>query len=55
MSGRSRKMLYDVHELASRYHWSESEILRLSLPRRAAYLAILEGEADRRLFDTTEG
>jgi hypothetical protein len=43
-------MLHDVHRLASRYHWSESEILRLSLPRRAAYLAIFDAVADRRLF-----
>ncbi|NOK38398.1 hypothetical protein [Corallococcus exercitus] len=44
-------MLHDVHRLAVRYHWSEDQILRLTLPRRAAYLAIIEAEDDRRLFD----
>ncbi|WP_437733106.1 hypothetical protein [Sorangium sp. So ce1335] len=47
-------MLHDVHRLASRYHWSEDQILRLPLPRRAAYLAIIEAEEDRRLFEPLE-
>lgn len=44
-------MLQDVHRLATRYHWSEDQILRLRIPRRAEYLAILDAEDDRRLFD----
>ncbi|WP_437755099.1 hypothetical protein [Sorangium sp. So ce1389] len=47
-------MLHDVHRLASRYHWGEDQILRLSLPRRAAYLAIIEAEEERRLFEALE-
>ncbi|MEZ4293393.1 MAG: hypothetical protein R3B70_00330 [Polyangiaceae bacterium] len=47
-------MLHDVHTLASRYHWSEDQILRLSLPRRAAYLDLFEAEEDRRLFAAFE-
>jgi hypothetical protein len=44
-------MLHDVHRLASRYHWSEDQILRLPLHRRAAYLDLFEAEDDRHLFD----
>ena len=34
----ARRLLSDVHELASRYGWSESEILGLSARRRRAYI-----------------
>jgi hypothetical protein len=34
----ARRLLREVHELASRYGWSESEILRMSAVRRHAYL-----------------
>ncbi|MBN8471788.1 hypothetical protein JYJ95_35225 [Corallococcus exiguus] len=44
-------MLHDVHRLAAHYHWSEDQILRLKLPRRAAYLALIEAEDDQHLFD----
>ena len=38
--------LRDIHRLASRYHWSESEILGLSPERRARYLQwIQEGRS----------
>ncbi|MFO0589358.1 MAG: hypothetical protein U0441_17605 [Polyangiaceae bacterium] len=47
-------MLHDVHRLATRYHWSEDQILRLALPRRAAYLALLSADDDRHLFDALE-
>lgn len=47
-------MLYDVHRLALAYHWSEPEILRLSLSRRAAYLALVGEDGERSLFDALE-
>jgi hypothetical protein len=42
-------MIADVHRLASTYHWSESEILALPLPRRRRYLAALDAERDAAL------
>ena len=36
----AQRALADVHELASRYGWSEPEILALSPARRARYLAM---------------
>ena len=38
IEARARDLLDEVHWLASRYGWSESEILALSPARRAAYL-----------------
>ena len=35
----------DVHRLASRYHWSEIEILNLPQWRRQSYLDLIEGGA----------
>ena len=40
-----RELLSDVHALASAYHWSEAQILRLPAWRRARYLAAVRGEA----------
>lgn len=37
----SHRLLNDVHELAWAYGWSEGAILRMSQPRRAAYLAMV--------------
>jgi hypothetical protein len=37
----ARGLLAQVHDLASRYGWSEPEILALSPARRAAYRALL--------------
>jgi hypothetical protein len=37
----ARRLLADVHALASAYGWSESEILRLTPVRRNAYLEML--------------
>ena len=37
-------LLETVHLLASRYHWSEAEILALPAWRRARYVALLERE-----------
>ncbi len=35
-------LLHQVHTLASHYHWSEADILRLPRTRRHAYLALLD-------------
>ena len=37
----ARRLLVEVHDLASAYGWSESEILHLSPARRDAYLEML--------------
>ena len=37
-----RRLLRQIHVLASAYGWSESEILRLSHERRAGYLHLIE-------------
>jgi hypothetical protein len=37
----ARRLLSDVHELASAYGWSEEQILGLSPARRSAYLGML--------------
>jgi hypothetical protein len=39
IAATARRLLGEVHELASRYGWTESHILRLSAVRRHAYLA----------------
>jgi hypothetical protein len=41
MDSRARRLLLDVHELASAYGWSEAEILSLSAARRHAYLEMV--------------
>jgi hypothetical protein len=41
----SGRIFRDVHVLASRYHWSEAAILRLSSERRRHYLALIREEA----------
>lgn len=35
------RLLHEIHELASAYHWSETEILSLSPRRRQAYLDLI--------------
>ena len=42
MEARSRRLLLDVHTLATAYGWSEREILLLSEPRRALYLEMVQ-------------
>ena len=44
-----QRLLRAVHSLASRYHWSEGEILALPEWRRAQYLALIEQEQDLRV------
>jgi hypothetical protein len=38
LEAQARRLLYDVHTIASAYGWSESDILVLSAPRRQFYL-----------------
>jgi hypothetical protein len=39
----ARRLLQEVHALASAYGWRESEILMLSAARRRAYLEMVGG------------
>lgn len=39
---RAKRILIEVHALASRYGWAESAILAMSEPRRAAYLQMVQ-------------
>jgi hypothetical protein len=41
IEGRARRLLRDVHTLASAYGWTETEILSLSAPRRDFYLEMV--------------
>jgi hypothetical protein len=43
MSAWARRLLIDIHIIASRYHWSEADILGLSPARRQAYLDLIGG------------
>lgn len=45
LSRAQHAAIADVHRLASRYHWSETEILRLPQWRRQSYLDLIEGGA----------
>lgn len=40
---RQRALLREVHAMASRYGWTESEILAIAPQRRARYLELIEG------------
>ncbi|MCY1337891.1 hypothetical protein D9M71_51590 [compost metagenome] len=42
LGARQRALLRDVHCLASRYGWSEAQIMALPPARRAHYLALIE-------------
>jgi hypothetical protein len=42
VESRARRVLWEVHALASAYGWSESETLALGDARRAMYLAIVQ-------------
>jgi hypothetical protein len=50
MKRRGRKVLRDVHRIATRYHWTEEAILRLSTTRRLAYLALIDADDDQALY-----
>lgn len=43
---RQNSVLVDVHALASRYHWSETEILAVPAKRRDRYLALIHSGRD---------
>jgi hypothetical protein len=42
LGARRRTLLREVHMLASRYGWTESEVLAVAPARRAQYLALIE-------------
>jgi hypothetical protein len=42
---RQGQLLQDVHRLAARYHWSETEVFDVAPERRARYLKLIEAEA----------
>lgn len=50
MRQRRHRLLQDVHRLASRYHWSEAELFSLPLPRREAYLGLIDAEHEREML-----
>ena len=43
LAARQRSLLHEVHVLASRYGWTEAEILAIAPARRAKYLDLIEG------------
>jgi hypothetical protein len=44
LAGRAAHIYDDVHLLASRYHWTENDILALPQARRARYAELAHGE-----------
>ena len=42
VEARAKRLLVEVHTLASAYGWSEQEILSLSEPRRSVYLQMVQ-------------
>jgi hypothetical protein len=48
----SKTLIDDVHTLARTYHWSEADVLRLTLRRRLAYLLRIEAERDAAMIQT---
>jgi hypothetical protein len=42
IESRARRLLWEVHMLASAYGWSEAQTLRLSPARRASYLRMVQ-------------
>lgn len=46
---RAASLLSEVHQLATRYHWSEHDILALGLDRRLAYRLLIERDHDAAL------
>ncbi|MDH5344663.1 MAG: hypothetical protein OEW59_02785 [Gammaproteobacteria bacterium] len=41
---KQRELLHDIHRLASRYGWTEAEVLAIPPHRRTHYLAMIEDE-----------
>ena len=52
---RAGALLRQVHTIARTYHWSEREVLGLEVPRRVAYLLLIEEEADTALLAELTG
>jgi hypothetical protein len=44
LRGIQQRMLYDIHQIAKHYHWSESQILSIPQWRRAYYLELIDRE-----------
>jgi hypothetical protein len=44
LARRQRALLREVHRLASRYGWTEADVLAVPPARRARYLALMEAE-----------
>jgi len=42
ISARAKRLLWDIHAIASAYGWTESEVLSLSPARRALYLEMVQ-------------
>lgn len=45
LAARQRMLLHEIHQLASHYGWTESQVLAVPPRRRARYLALIEGQA----------
>jgi hypothetical protein len=43
IEARAKRLLMEIHSLASAYGWTEKEVLSLSEPRRAFYLEMVRG------------
>jgi hypothetical protein len=43
IEARAKRLVWEIHTLASAYGWTEREILSLSEPRRALYLGMAQG------------
>jgi hypothetical protein len=50
LNARAHNLLRDVYRLARACHWTERDILSLTLDRRLAYLLLLEEESDAALL-----
>ena len=46
LQAQQQSLLQDVHRLASRYGWTEAEVMAVPAPRRARYLALIEDERE---------
>jgi hypothetical protein len=55
LSGRAKRLLRDVHQLARAYGWSEAAIVSLPLDRRLAYLLLVEEDSDAALLADVRG
>jgi hypothetical protein len=42
IEGRAKRLLWEIHAIASAYGWTETEILALSDSRRALYVEMVQ-------------